>query len=149
MPLTRALRTFKGRYGLIRAGTVFNCEPGYFAALEKQGFVKVETERTPPGPGENRAIPAAPETAAAGAGGEKRGVVDPGKAPAADQGGDTSQNPVILPRARGRKATDPRRGGGKPLTSRSLRQDLPSAPRTSSESESGDAKPRDPDQPEK
>lgn len=64
----RALATFNGRYGMIRAGTTFNAEPGYVKALNKhKGKPLVEVlseqdadEKKAPGPGDNKSIPGAP-----------------------------------------------------------------------------------------
>jgi hypothetical protein len=60
----RALKTFTGRYGTIRAGTVFNCEPGYFQSLAKNNLVTAEITKDAaartPGPSKDRNIPEAP-----------------------------------------------------------------------------------------
>lgn len=128
MPFAKALKSFRGRYGLIRAGTQFNCEPGYFAALEKKGWVQevkgekpkdpAPEKRREPAPDKNRKKPDAPNRA--------------GKVGAAP-GGVTHASIV---KAKGSVRAP---GAGKALTSRSLRADLPSKKTTSDESENGDS----------
>lgn len=134
MPLAKALRSFKGRYGHIRAGTTFNCAPGYYAALEKKGWVQLAKVEEP-GPSDNRAIPGAPnKSGELEPGGEK----DPGKAPAAP-GGDTSQNPGGTEPDASNTADPP--ASGRTLTSRSLRRGRASQRATSNLSVSGGRKP--------
>lgn len=74
----RAIKTFQSKYGLIRAGTTFQPDPGYARALERNKLVEILEGG---GPGEDRqdkSIPRAPH--------EK----DTGK----DQtGGDTARQP--------------------------------------------------------
>lgn len=137
MPLTKALKSFRGRYGLIRAGTTFQCEPGYFAALEKKGWVQKVEDRDPPGPSDNRSVPAAPNQAGAG---------DQGKASAA-QGGEKSPSTGAMADTEPEKITGRRRGGGKALTSRSLRQDLRSPGKTATSSAAGETNPETKDNP--
>jgi hypothetical protein len=111
----RAVRSFAGRYGRIRAGMIFECEPGYFQALKRNGLVEKADENQPaqapdPSPPANRSKPAAPM---------KAGNAEPdgqGKPPG---------------------ATDPRKGAGRTITSRSLRQDLRSRGTTSKSSDAG------------
>lgn len=134
----KALKTFRGKYGMIRAGSKFNCAPGYFAELKKLKMVTEwtggkdakddppatdETARDPldirdPGPSENASIPEAPATA--------------GKDQAAPSGQTTSSESAPTQSDTGR-----RRGAGRPLTSQSLRRDLQSRKKTSSESAPG------------
>lgn len=113
MPLARAKRTFQGRYGMVRAGNVFNCEPGYFADLKRNGLVEevaaAAAGAADPGPSENASIPDAPARA-----GKELGA---GAAPTSS---------VPLPAA------------GSAVTSRSLRRDLASRAKTSKRSESGE-----------
>lgn len=72
MPEARALRTFKGRYGVIRAGTVFHADPGYLAQLQRNKLAEpCDTQQRQPGPSKDRSIPSAPE--------KKRGNEEPGK----------------------------------------------------------------------
>lgn len=110
----RALKTFRGRYGIIRAGTVFQCEPGYFAALEKNKLaIASDAKDAParaPGPGENRNIPEAPRTA--------------GKESPGEQGGKPGD-------------TEPPPDDGRARTSSSLRADLASRAKTLSKSAAG------------
>ena len=127
----KALKTFRGKYGMIRAGSKFNCAPGYFEELKK---LKMVTEWTggkdandpppilprDPGPSENASIPEAPATA--------------GKELAASSGQTASSESTYKPNDSGRRRAD-----GKALTSRSLRADLASRKKTSSESGTGAA----------
>ena len=55
----RALKTFHSRYGLIRAGTTFECAPDYFNALAKNKLV-AEGKPAHPAPSKNRNVPEAP-----------------------------------------------------------------------------------------
>lgn len=115
MPMARALTTFNGRYGTIRKGVIFNCDPNYFRALLRNKMVEETTDqpepdkKPEPGPSKDRNVPAAP-----------------GKA----QAGDGVRTPA---------ATDPRPAGGMDVTSRSLRLDLPSRRQTSRRLAVGDA----------
>lgn len=110
----RAIRTFTGRYGHIRTGNVFECEPGYFAHLKRNGMAVEEKDRAleapTPGPNDNKAVPAAPSTAGKDAPGGQ------GRPP-----GDTARP----------------RGAGKTVTSRSLRADLALRQKTLSTSGAG------------
>lgn len=135
MPLAKALKSFKGRYGHIRAGSTFNCEPGYFGQLIKKGWVELakdqrepqpdSKDKPPPGPGDNR---------------DKGGA--PGKAGKGEAG--TGSKPAQKgQRAGGRKGTAAQRGGGQAVTSRSLRQDLRSQEQTPPSSENGEKNPSD------
>lgn len=121
----RALKSFNGRYGKIRAGNVFECEPSYFRALARNGLAKIEPERAidgqpqpeqpgekkPPGPSEDRDLKKPPNTAGKDAPGDQR------KPPG---------------------ATGRRTGGGPGVTSRSLRADLHSRGKTAKKSGDGD-----------
>lgn len=128
MPLAKAKKSFRGRYGLIRAGSQFQCEPGYFNQLEKKGWVEEVDVKEPapskqrePGPDKNRKKPDAPKRAG-------------GKAGAASGGGKPSAKTQRLG-----KGSAPAPDSGGPVTSRSLRQDLPSSEPTSSSSGAGDS----------
>jgi hypothetical protein len=116
----RAVKTFSGRYGLLRAGTEFECEPGYFQALKRNGLVQLATDRIAappadpnappgPGPGDNRSIPGAPK---------------PGK----DTPGEQRKPPG---------GTGHRKAAGSVTTSSSLRADLHSRGKTSGKSGGG------------
>ena len=88
MPEVRALKTFQSRYGLIRAGTVFQCAPDYFRALSKNGLV--ELEKPDPAPDKNRSVPEAPNRGGKGApapGSTKPGT---GQPPASGKGATSS-----------------------------------------------------------
>lgn len=132
--LALALKSFRGRYGLIRAGTTFNCAPGYFEALLKNGWVKAaDAPAAPPPaptPSKNRQIPEAPKRAGkSGAATATRG----GKSKSENTG---SENPSAPP---------PVAGG--PLTSRSLRRDLRSRVKIALGSASGASSPSKPENP--
>ena len=60
MPMAKALKSFKGRYGFVQAGEIFNCEQGYFDALKKNKLVELATTGNEPGPSNDRNIPQAP-----------------------------------------------------------------------------------------
>lgn len=134
MALKTALKTFRGRYGMIRTGTTFHPDPGYARKLEQKGWIRDATDaekkgaspapaKPEPGPGpkKDRAKPGAPNQA--------------GKA----QGGTPDALPPNSVATGTSKSTGRRRAGGAGVTSRSLRADLPSAAKTSSESASGAA----------
>lgn len=104
MPLVKALKTFKGRYGYVQAGDTFNCEDAYFKALKANGLVELDTKKTEPGPSRDRNIPQAP-----GRGGK-------------EQPGGQGNPPV--------ETTDPTQDGGKVLTSASLQVGLASRRKT-------------------
>lgn len=116
----KALKTFQGRYGKIRAGEVFNAEPGYVVGLNKRKghpLVQVLDERDEPGPAKDRNKGEAPGRAG------KEHPGDQGRAPASDtagqQGGGqalTSQSLPAVPASRGKIAAPSPRGGrrGKP-----------------------------------
>jgi hypothetical protein len=110
--LAKALKTFNGKYGLIRAGQTFNCDPAYFAALLKNKLVVAAEGEDTPAPSSNRSIPAAP------------GKADTGKG---NPGGQANKP----------GATVPPPGAGKALTSSSLRRDLASRGKPASKSVSG------------
>jgi len=77
----RALKTFQSKYGLIRAGTTFQPEPGYARALERNKLVEILDDDRKPAPGEQRedkSIPRAPHEKDAGKG---------------QTGGDTARQP--------------------------------------------------------
>lgn len=90
-----ALSSFRGRYGMIRSGMRFNCEPGYATALEAKKLIRVLPDE--PGPSLNAAVPQAPFVA--------------GKAPAGSTGMPDESSPV---------SADPP-AAGKVLTSSSSR----------------------------
>lgn len=116
----KALKTFQGRYGKIRAGETFNAEPGYVLALNKRkGFPMVEvlSKQDEPGPTKDRSKGEAPGRA----GKEKPG--DQGRPPVSDTAGQqgagaalTSQSLPAVPASRARIAVPSPRGGrkGKP-----------------------------------
>lgn len=54
MPEVLALKSFKGRYGQIRAGQQFNAEPGYAAQLKRNKLITFLGEADEPGPTKNR-----------------------------------------------------------------------------------------------
>jgi hypothetical protein len=58
----KALKSFQSRsYGFITAGSKFNCEPGYARDLVRNRLIQIlEEEEEPPGPKDNKAVPAAP-----------------------------------------------------------------------------------------
>lgn len=122
---TRALKTFRGRYGLIRAGNVFECEPGYYKQLAKMGMVQKEPERTLDEPGQPP-DPNKPDNPGPSKDRDAKGPpFPPGKSPpgvARKPPGDTAR----------------RTGGGQALTSRSLRADLRSRGKTSKKSDGGE-----------
>lgn len=120
----RALKTFKGRYGLIRQGTVFECEPGYFKALAKNAMVeeaKPHEAAQVIEPEKNRAIPRAPKP-------EKK-----------DQPPADSRKPP--------GGTAPRTAAGRATTSHSLRADLASRKKTLIGSGAGEAAKTNPTEP--
>lgn len=87
----KALKTFQGRYGKIRAGQPFSPDPGYAKALLKQKMiVEIEADdpaQKQPGPGEQRedkSIPRAPHEKNPGKG-------KPGKS--AEPGSTTAATP--------------------------------------------------------
>jgi len=115
MPTVKALKSFRGRYGMIRAGSIFNCEPGYAESLRKNKLIEVidgaaDEKRQEPGPEANRKKPDPPGRA--------------GK----DQPGEQGER---------RDATVPPLAGGLALTSASLRADLASRKTTSTKSAAG------------
>lgn len=54
MPEVRALKSFKGRYGHIRAGQTFTAEPSYAQSLMRNKLVVVTGAAGEPGPSKNR-----------------------------------------------------------------------------------------------
>lgn len=113
----RALKTFSGKFGLIREGTVFESDPGYFRALSKNGLAEEIGDPAPtkpgekePGPDKNRDLQRPPNRA--------------GKGVAPVKGGKSGV--TVRPLAAGK--------GGK---SSSLRADLASHGKTSKLSEAG------------
>lgn len=120
----RALKDFKGRYGMIRTGMIFECEPSYFKALAQNRMVEAVKDQTTPAmqptPPLNRNIPEAPRTAG------KETPDGQGKPP-----GDTAPPPAA----------------GPGITSRSLRQDLRSRRKTSERSAAGEPKTPEKDPP--
>lgn len=136
--LAVALKTFRGRYGLIRAGTTFNCAPAYFEALASNDPPWVKLADAPaapiapaPGPDKNRRIPEAPKRAGkSGAATATRG----GKSKSENTG--SSANP-----------TEPPPAAGGPLTSRSLRRDLRSRAKIAVGSATGASSPSKPENP--
>lgn len=132
MPLVKALKTFRGKYGLIRTGTTFNSDPRYADQLKKKGWLEVVGEGEQPAekpedpkPSKNRNIPKAPA----------RG----GKDSAAGKGASLPPAAPLSSKA----VLDTRRGSGRPpaagkgSTSSSLRADLPPPAKTAKPSESG------------
>lgn len=116
----RALKTFKGRYGSIKAGEKFNAEPGYVTALNKRKgnpMVQVLDERDEPGPKEDRNKGDAPGRAGKGNPGDqgRAPVSDSGQVPAAGTG-ITSRSLPAVPASRKKTAAPSQRGGrrGKP-----------------------------------
>lgn len=140
MPLAKALKSFKGRYGHIRAGTTFNAEPGYFGQLAKKGWVELASDKrepepqskdkTPPGPDKNRDKGGAPGRAGKGNAGSSK--------PASNSKGGKG----------GAKGTEDRQGAGSAVTSRSLRADLHSQDKTPPSSEAGEKNPEKPADPD-
>lgn len=135
MPLVKALKTFRGRYGMIRAGTSFNSDPRYAAALKKKGWLEVveggdeqpaPDEKKQPGPDKNRQVPQAPSRA--------------GKDLAAGKGATLPPTGPLTSRA----VLDTRRGSARPPAagkgskSRSLRADLQQPAKTSKTSGDGE-----------
>ena len=109
----RALKSFAGKYGHIRVGQIFNCEPNYADQLKTNGLVlMIDEKQAAPGPSSNRAIPAAPSQA-------REEPAPLGKDGAA---GDSAHTPAA----------------GAAITSRSLRADLASRKKTSKRSASGE-----------
>jgi hypothetical protein len=117
-----ALKTFSGKFGLIRTGTVFECDPSYFKSLAKNGLVAETPERggdapaqkpEQPGPSKNRKLPDPP----------RQGKGQPGA-------GRTAPGVTVRPPA-----------GGKGQASASLRADLASRATTSQPSVDGEKKP--------
>jgi hypothetical protein len=116
----RALKSFRGRYGDIKAGEKFNADPGYVTALNKRKdnpLVKVLDDREEPGPSKDRNKGDAPGRAG------KVNPGDQGRAPASDtaQTQDagkvlTSQSLPAGPASRKKTAAPSQRGGrrGKP-----------------------------------
>lgn len=125
MPLVKALRSFKGRYGHIRAGSTFNCDPNYMRQLQGKGWIEAakpepgSKDKPAPGPGDNRDKGGAPGRAGKGAPGA-------GKPPASGKGKSSS------------KGSAGRQGAGRAVTSRSLRQDPHSPAPTPPSSEDGE-----------
>lgn len=110
MPEARALRTFKGRYGTIRAGSLFQAEPGYLAQLVKNKLAEATGDE--PGPSKDRNIPEAPQ---------KKGK--PGKEP--------GEKEAIAP------DTEQTAGSGQGVTSASLQAGRASTKKTSKRSGAG------------
>lgn len=107
MPEARALKTFKGRYGLIRRGTVFQCDPGYLQSLKKNGLAAEESPQ--PGPKKDRSVPKAPRP------GEKK---DPpgkksGSARALGSGKTLTSASLPAGRASPKKTSEKSAAGGK------------------------------------
>jgi hypothetical protein len=137
MPTAKALKSFRGRYGLVRAGSTFNCEPGYFSQLKKKGWVELakdqrdpapdSKDKNPPAPADNRDKGGAPGRAGKGAAGSK-----PATATRTPRGG--------------RKNTAAPPAAGKGSTSRSLRQDLPSQGTMLPPSDAGEKNPKNQDE---
>lgn len=130
MPLVKALKSFKGKYGHIRAGMTFNPDPGYAREMQRKGWIEPVAEeepgpgpqkKAPPAPDRNRNKPPAPSRAGKDQGGAKR--TPPPNKKGAGTSGDTEQPPA----------------GGGPVTSRSLRADLHSSAKTLTGSEAGAA----------
>lgn len=88
MPEVRALRSFKGRYGHIRAGQTFTAEPNYAAQLKRNKLVVIvggEGEKgKEPAPSKNRDKGNAPARGGKDQTGKDAPPTDP-RAPAAGQ----------------------------------------------------------------
>jgi hypothetical protein len=106
----RALKSFSGKYGSIRTGQKFNCDPHYADQLFANSLIEAVQE---PGPDNNRAIPQAPQRSKT-----PPPEKDTGKGGATADSGRTP-------------------AGGKPITSRSLRADLALRKKTSPSSGDG------------
>jgi hypothetical protein len=65
MPQCRALKTFKGRYGLLRSGQIFSAEKGYADALKQKSMIVILPDD--PQPQRVQAFQRAPLTQHAGA----------------------------------------------------------------------------------
>jgi len=115
MPEARALKSFQSRYGMIRAGTVFQCEPDYLRALLKNRLVAVE--KADPAPGSNRSIPEAPNKG--GKDGAAPGSSSPGtgQPPASGKGATLLSAP--LGRASRKKTSSASDGGESPKATKS------------------------------
>lgn len=110
MPEVRALRSFRGRYGHIRAGQTFTAEPNYAAQLQRNKLVVVVDESKDPGPSKDRSRPEAPH---------RGGKETPGKG-----------NPA--------QPTDPQQSAdGKVITSASVQAGQASRKKTSLQSVAG------------
>lgn len=127
----KALKTFQNqKYGLIRTGTIFHCEPHIAQALLANKLIEPAAEAqvppaqnpdpTDPSPEHNRNVPNAPQ---------RSGNENPGSTEGNEQAGNQGEAPA---------GTGRRRGGGKPMTSRSLRADLAQRAQTQSSAESGE-----------
>lgn len=97
--LVKALKSFAGRYGHIRAGITFECEPHYFEALRRHRLVDAApADATPdpgaPGPQKNRNVPKAPLTPGKDGPGNQGG--EPGKQSAPSQDDGTAPPSVSL-----------------------------------------------------
>lgn len=92
MPEARALKTFQSRYGLIRAGTVFQCAPDYFRALSKNGLVALE--KADPAPEKNRSVPEAPHKGGKGNPAPGSKIPGTGQPPASGKGAASSSVPA-------------------------------------------------------
>jgi hypothetical protein len=130
----RALKTFKGRYGSIKAGEKFNAEPGYVTSLNKRKgnpLVEVLNAQDEPGPKEDRNKGDAPSRAG------KVPHGDQGQAPASDSGqvpgagkALTSQSLPAVPASRKKTAAPSQRGGrrGKPTPRKGKAKTASTAP---------------------
>lgn len=129
--LTKALKSFRGRYGLIHAGTVFECETGYFQQLQRNGLAEAaaageKPKAGAPGPEKNRSVPAAPSV-----------VKSPPPKPATPPAPESNSGKDATGEGT-EKTSDLPPADGQASTSSSLRQALASRGRTSRKSEDGE-----------
>jgi hypothetical protein len=98
MPQCRALKTFKGRYGLLRSGQIFSSEKGYADALRQKNMVVILPDDPQPSriqaferapltqhagpPAQNPPPPVAPDTADPKADGKEKPSASSHPAPA-------------------------------------------------------------------
>lgn len=116
MPEVRALKTFNSRFGLIRAGTVFQCPPDYFRALSKNKLV--ELEKPDPAPDKNRSVAEAPNRG--GKGGPAPGSSSPGTGHPPASGKGATSSSARAGQASRSKTSPPSAGGA--VTSKSVQK---------------------------
>lgn len=111
MPEVRALRSFKGRYGSIRAGQTFNCEPGYLVQLLRNKLVIATGNPGEPGPSKDRSIPEAPHRGGKDKGGKD---TDPSNPSGQGAGSGNALTSASLPAGQAsRRKTVMQSGAGK------------------------------------